>query len=296
MARRGADWQRWVDALPARVDALVEDWQLRPDGTPTHGQAALVVPVRSRSGAPAVLKVGWPHEEAEHEHLALQRWAGRGAVRLLRADPHRSALLLERLHDETLADAWDVEACEVVAGLYADLHVPATPQLRRLSVCAARWSDALRALPRQAPLPRRLVEQAASLAADLAGDPDTDGTLVHADLHYGNVLAADRAPWLAIDPKPLSGDRHYEPAPMLWNRFEELSWPGGTGVRDGLRRRFHALVDTAGLDEDRARDWVVVRMLVLALERLQDPRGRERLVPDDEWFTLCITVAKAVQD
>ena len=35
-------------------------------------------------------------------------------------------------------------------------------------------------------------------------------------------MAADRQPWLAIDPKPMSGDPHYELAPMLWNRFEEL--------------------------------------------------------------------------
>ena len=33
---------------------------------------------------------------------------------------------------------------------------------------------------------------------------------------------------------------------MLWNRFEELAG----GVRDGVRRRFHTLVDAAGLDED----------------------------------------------
>ena len=58
--------------------------------------------------------------------------------------------------------------------------------------------------------------------------------MIHGDLHYENVMAADREPWLAIDPKPMSGDPHYELAPMLWNRFEELA----TGdVRDGVRRR-----------------------------------------------------------
>ena len=75
-------------------------------------------------------------------------------------------------------------------------------------------------------------------------------------------MADDAGEWLAIDPKPMAGDPHYEPAPMLWNRMDELTGPGAVGsVRDGLRRRFHALVDAAGLDEDRARDWVVVRMV-----------------------------------
>jgi streptomycin 6-kinase len=126
-------------------------------------------------------------------------------------------------------------------------------------------------------------------------DPAGTGTLVHTDLHYENVLAGDREPWLVIDPKPVSGDPHYEPAPMLWNRFEELaSGPGG--VREGVRRRFHTLVDVAGLDEHRARDWVVVRMVHNALWRLQDPPGTRRQVSTDAWLTLCVAIAKAVQD
>jgi streptomycin 6-kinase len=30
--------------------------------------------------------------------------------------------------------------------------------------------------------------------------------------------------------------------------------------------------------------------------RLQDPPGRPRQVPDDEWITMCVAIAKAVQD
>ena len=116
--------------------------------------------------------------------------------------------------------------------------------------------------------------------------------MIHGDLHYENVMAADREPWLAIDPKPMSGDPHYEPAPMLWNRFEELEGD----VRDGVRRRFHALVDKGGLDEHRARDWVVVRMLNNACWRLQDGPEVHRITPTDEYLTMCIAIAKAVQD
>ena len=132
-------------------------------------------------------------------------------------------------------------------------------------------------------MPRRLVEQAISLSRDFVVDPATTGTLIHGDLHYENVMAADRAPWLAIDPKPMSGDPHYEIAPMLWNRFDELSAPGSAlSVRDGVRQRFHALVDHAELDEHRARDWVVVRMLNNACWRLLDPPEVQRLIPTDE--------------
>jgi streptomycin 6-kinase len=254
-----------------------------------------VLPVRGPDGGPAVLKVGFPDWESEHEALALQRWQGRGAVRLLRADPHRRALLLERLRPDDLADHWDVQACEIVGGLYGELHVPAPPQLRTLSWYADRVAGRLAALPGGTPLPPRFVDQARSLATSFAADPATDGTLVHTDLHYANVLAADRpgeaSGWLAIDPKPLSGDPHYEVAPLLWNRFEELSGR----VRAGIRDRFFAAVDAGGLDEERARDWVVVRMLDLARQRLEDPPGVVRQAPTTDLLTRCVAVAKAVQ-
>jgi streptomycin 6-kinase len=245
-----------------------------------------------------VLKVAFDgDDESVHEGIALQRWHGHGAVELLRADPHRRALLLERLHTEDLGALWDVEACEVVAGLYPRLHVPALPQLRTVTSYVERWAAALATMPRNAPVPRRLVEQALSLARDLVGDAASTGTLVHGDLHYANVLAADREPWLAIDPKPMDGDPHYEPAPLLWNRWDELTL-GGQSVRDGVRRRFHAVVDAAGLDEDRARAWVVLRLVLNAHWAVQDAEraGRDLDPEEREWITRCIAVAKAVQD
>ncbi len=129
-AGRGPAWAAWVDRLPKLAAALLEEWELVPDGEPMSGWTALVLPVRTRDGVPAVLKLVCPGDEEEHEHLALQRWGGDGAVRLLRADPGRRALLLERLHQRDLTELWDLEACEIVAGLYARIHVPALPQLR----------------------------------------------------------------------------------------------------------------------------------------------------------------------
>jgi len=291
-AERGPDWAAFVDRLPKLAAGLLEEWQLTADGDALHGYCALVLPVRTAGGRPAVLKIVAPDDESEHEHLALQHWHGRGAVELLRADPHRCALLLERLHREDLTGLWDVEACEVVADLYTRLHVPAPPQLRPLTMYVERWGTDLAELPRKAPVPRRLVEQALALGRDLVADPASTGTMIHTDLHYENVLAADREPWLAIDPKPMSGDPHYELAPMLWNRWEELAGD----VRRGVRRRFHALVDAAGLDEDRARDWVVVRMVHNALWLLQDEPDVLHRRRSDEWLTICIAVAKAVQE
>ena len=90
-ADRGDDWVTWLEGLPRLVRDVLAEWRLTLDGAPTHGEAALVIPVRTTDGERVVLKLGYPHWEADHEHLALRAWAGHGAVRLLRADPHRYA-------------------------------------------------------------------------------------------------------------------------------------------------------------------------------------------------------------
>ena len=287
MGTRGPQWQSWVDGLPRLIRAQFDEWDLRADGPALHGYCSIVLPVQTGEGVSAVLKAAFPDDESEHEHLALRRWAGAGAVRLLRADPHRRVMLLERLEQRNLNELWDIEACEIVAGLYGRLHVPALPQLRSLTEHTERRTADLTRLPRGAPVPRRLVEQAITLGRDLATDPAVSGTLIHGDLHYENVLAGDRAPWLVIDPKPMNGDPHYEVAPMLWNRWDELAGY----VRDGVRRRLSALVDAAGLDPDRARAWVIVRMLHNAMWELT-----ETPEPDADWLTTCVAIAKAVQD
>ena len=97
------------------------------------------------------------------------------------------------------------------------------------------------------------------------------------------MLAGDRAPWLAIAPEPLSGDPHYEVAPLLWHRWDELADPRGQGVRRGVRARFHATIDAARLDEERARDWVIVRAVL-------------RAAADPGQVSRCIAIAKSVQD
>lgn len=303
---RGPEWVDWLERLPRLTADLLAEWDLRlvaaeEGGGTWHGYASWVLAVRTADGEDAVLKVGLPHTEAEHEHLALRHWNGPrgrgGAVHLLRADPHRAALLLERLPGTDLHDLWDVEACEVAAGLYGRLHVPAPPTLRPLTAYVERWVELLTGLPRDAPLPRRLVEHAVALGRDLRSDPATDGRLVHGDLHYANVLRANvlagtDEDWVVIDPKPLSGDPHYEVAPLLWNRWDEVV--AATDVRTAVRQRFHTVVDTALLDEDRARDWVVLRMVVNAAEAAL-AAGPARPA-DRTWLTTCVTVAKAVQD
>ncbi|MCT7658393.1 aminoglycoside phosphotransferase family protein [Mycobacterium deserti] len=252
---------------------LLAQWQLRDDGEPIVGRFSVVHPVRTADGSRAALKIG----QSEHEHIVLRRWGGDGAVRLLRADPTRQALLLEPLHTDSLEALPDIDACDIVAGLYSRLHIPAVPQLRTLPTLLGEWATDFDSLPRSAPIPHRLVEQAATLCRELAQQPAP--TVVHGNLHYANVLAADREPWLAISPTPVNGDPHYELAPMLWHRWDEFA----SDIRGGVQRRFYRLVDAAGFDENLARAWVLVRVLREATRARAD-------------LTRFVALAKAVQD
>lgn len=89
--------------------------------------------------------------------------------------------------------------------------------------------------------------------------------LLHWDLHYGNVLAGGREPWLAIDPKPLAGDPGFELLPAIMGNFraEDVRW------------RFDLLTEAVGLDRERARAWTLGRVLQNCLWDVED--GEERL-------------------
>ena len=286
-------WDDWLARAPRLSDDLITEWRLRIDGPTLSGNCAMVVPVRTEDDRAGVLKIGWPHWEAETEHLALRAWQGDGAVELWRADPRRFALLLERARPDRDLHALDVlEACEVVAHLYGRLHRAPLPQPRRLSELCREWVDRLPPLLEANLISRRFVSQGERLMRDFADDPDTDAALIHSDLHFFNVLAAEREPWLVIDPKPLSGDPAYEVAPLLWNRWEEAM--SAVSPRQALLDRLFTVVDVAGLDEDRVRDWIVVREVCNVLWTYEE-HVRDGAPIQQNWVTAATTILKAVQ-
>ncbi|KDN87266.1 aminoglycoside/hydroxyurea antibiotic resistance kinase [Kitasatospora cheerisanensis KCTC 2395] len=249
--------------MPGLVEALLEQWECRPDGAATHGQVGLVLPVRDAEGAAAVLKVSFPHPGNVHEPDAYTAWGGRGAVRLHRRDDARFAMLLERADPRTLADHPDLDEAVALAGrLTRTLAVAAPPGLPRLSEQAGPWAEELRRdadrLPR--PLPRRVVDAAVATVRELG--PEQPDTLVHGDLHFGNVLRAEREPWLAIDPKGRAGDPAYDGFTLLRSRVEELL--AADDPHRAVLRRLAIYAEAAELDPERVRRWAQARAVSAA--------------------------------
>jgi streptomycin 6-kinase len=265
----GEAGRRFIAGLPRLAAEFLDRWELRRDGTAMHGVTALVLPVvRRTDGVEAVLKLQLLDEESEGEPVALRAWDGDGAVRLLDHDEATGAMLLERLDPaRMLSHVPDPrEAVLVIARLLAHLTSgPAPEGMRRLGDIAAAMLEqtpwALERIPD--PEARALVADCAAAVREVVAEPGD--RLLHWDLHDENVLAADRAPWLAIDPKPLAGDPGFELLPAIWNRFDAAE----------IRWRFDAMTDVLALDRARARAWSLGRVLQNCLWEIEDGRPLE---------------------
>jgi streptomycin 6-kinase len=172
----------------------------------------------------------------------------------LAAQPALGAMLLERLDSRRSLNDVDLEEAVAVAGcLLRRLAVTAPEGPPRLKDVAERLSETL---PERwerygRPMPRRRLDAARDLAIQLGAC--AGGLLVNYDLHYADVLAGEREPWLAVDPKVVVGDPEYGVGQLLWRRLEAMQAQGG------LDRHFQALTEAAGLDPDLARSWTLVR-------------------------------------
>lgn len=269
----GEPGRAFIAGLPARVREFVDRWDLTVDGDPMHGMAALVLPVVRADGTPAAVKFQLLDEETEGEPVALRTWDGDGAVRLLDHDADTGTMLLERLDSgrmlSTMADTR--KAVLVLAELLARLTAtPAPAGMRTLAAIAAEMVEELPGALKSITDPgeRALVERCGGAVREVMGE--AGDRMLHWDLHFENVLASDREPWLAIDPKPLAGDPGFDLWPALDNKFDA----------DDVLWRFDAMTEVLGLDRERARAWTLGRVLQNPLWEVQD--GRPPVADDME--------------
>lgn len=245
----------WLERLPAILDEMVGRWSLVVE-PPFEGDdvtASWVAPARRADGSAAVLKVGLPHMEADHEIDGLRFWNGEPTVRLLESAAGMNAMLLERCEPGyTLRTLPEEEQDVVVAGLLRRLwRVPDPPHpFRPLSVMIEHWTAETRA-DQDRWTDAGLVRDGLRTFESLLGTAPAQEVMLATDLHAGNVLAAQRAPWLVIDPKPFVGDPAYDATQHLLNCPARVQ-------RDpmGTIERF---ADLLAVDADRVRRWLFAR-------------------------------------
>jgi streptomycin 6-kinase len=200
------------------------------------------------AGDDAVLSVGPPDDdESLHEPDALELWDGVGAVRLLRRDDSRRAILMERARPgDDISQLPDGEATAIAVELGLQLWRPADEPFRWIGDHVPVWLDNAERDGRQG---SELIPLARELYAGLASIGRS--TLIHGDFHHHNILdAGDR--YLAIDAKAMLGEPEFDIPSFLWNPLET------TMTLERTLPRLAAFA-AAGLDEERMRAWTVIR-------------------------------------
>ena len=194
------------------------------------------------AGDHAVLKVTPPEDdESDEEADALDLWDGDGAVRLLRRDQSRRALLVERADPGAdISELSEEQATGIAVSTGLRLWRAAGEPFRWIGDHVPRWLDNAKG--------HELLPLALELYASLEVGRDI---LVHGDFHHHNILRSQRG-WLAIDPKPMLGEREYDIPSFLWN-------PLPYRMRLDVTETRLAAFAAAGLDEERMRKWALIR-------------------------------------
>lgn len=266
----------WLAGLPALLDECARRWSLTLLPPFANLSYNYVAPAVAADGSAVVLKLGVPNRELLTEAEALRIYAGRGSIRLLGGDPEAGILLLERVRPgATLADTieqgrGDDAATAAAAEVMRQLWRPVPPDHAFPTV--AGWALALGRLRAaqgggSGPLPERLLALAESLFAELLGSSAAP-VVLHGDLHHWNILAAERQPWLAIDPKGVVGEPAYEVGALLRNPMPAMmAWPDLPRL---LARRVDVLAETLGFDRERILAWGAAQAVLSACWNVED--------------------------
>ncbi|MEV0549237.1 aminoglycoside phosphotransferase family protein [Nocardia salmonicida] len=297
----GAAGARWIDELPGVVAGLAARWGLTEFSAPFGGGThAYVASARREDGVWVVLKVPMVDEENLAEATALHSYDGDGAVRLLDFDPDSGALLLEWAHPgtELLTQPGfpslegrpeNADKVAFACGLYRRLRRPPTatpvgfPGLPAVTDIVAglraRLADPEPALAEHiSPL---LGERVAHWCAELS-EPTDELLIVNRDTHLGNIVAAEREPWLLIDPKPCLGEAAFDAGFLIMIQVQSTPTPAHAG----------AVVATTAqhldVPVDRAGGWAFLRAIEEIVWSVEDG--------DDETLPLHLSVATALAD
>jgi streptomycin 6-kinase len=250
--------RKWLAALPTVVQQRLDAWDLTLERVQAPGgRGSLLALVRQRDGTPAALKFPVPGRASAREGAALAAWDGWGAVRLLRSDETDGALLLERLHGAvSLRSLPEAKALLEAAGTVRRLWV-APAEGHPFETLAGRTEEAVAALGTTGalvPAAGPLVDEARELRRALPAG-SAEQVLLHGAFRQGKVLAGERVPWLAVGPAPVVGERAYDLAGLVLDRFEDLV--AGSGGAATARRRVARLADSLEVERDRLRAWTL---------------------------------------
>lgn len=276
-AVHGAAGERWLDELPALLAAVAARWSLALEAPFDHLSYHYVATARDAQGTRVVVKAGVPCRGLACEMAALRQFGGAGAVRLLDGDEQMGVMILEHVRPgaplSSLND--DETVIREAVRLMQRLWQPVGPQHAYTRV--ASWAEDFQRLRARfeggaGPFPPLLVERAERVFRQAARDEHA--VLLHGDMHPRNILAGEREPWLAIDPKGVVGDPLYDVACLI-NAVPPL--PDKRMVRQMMARRVDLLAELLAVPRQPILRWALADAVLAAWWSYEDD------APDWEW-------------
>lgn len=268
----GPEGESWIKNLPALRARCFEYWSLTNAEPLSDLSYNYLEKAKTKDGSEVILKLGPPNPELTTEILALEQYRGKGAVRLLQADPQLGALLLERVQPgvNLLFIKDDEQATRIASQVMAHLwrKIPDEGNFPTM----ANWCQGFRRYRKQfpastGPLPPALIQKAEEVSTDLLQTQSTS-LLLHGDLHHRNILMGKGNYWVAVDPKGVIGESSFEVGPFLYNPIPDLTKnPNLTRL---LNRRLDILEEILKLDRVRMAAWSFSRAVLSAVWTIED--------------------------
>jgi streptomycin 6-kinase len=265
----GKQGEDWIASLPAIVEQLAADWQLKqvtPVSNMTFNYVAFAV---ANSEQPVVLKIGCDKKSIDEERQALAYFNGNGSIQLIDFHATYHALLLHQAVPGTTLKSYYPSHLPFVMDCYIGtmqkLHARRLPEKHHYRPISD-WLKAIDQLIPNNPCPSDLLEKAISLKNTLLSSM-TSHVFLHGDLHHDNVLQ-DGDQWLAIDPKGIVGEPEFEIAAFDFMYINELA--NEKDVKNFFEKRVKLLAQKANLNPQRIKDWVFVRLILMAAWFIED--------------------------
>lgn len=274
---------RWLDDLPGLVAGLAREWGLKVGRPYRDATEGFVAEATLDDGTPAVLKLHIPRagDSTRREITVLRLARGEGCVRLLRDDPVRGALLLERLGPSMFALGLPYrERLPLLVAAAARVWRPAPGSGLPTGADHGRWlastiPTAWEELDR--PCSRRAVDYALTCAQRRAAAHDDErAVLVHGDVHQWNALQSADG-FTLVDPDGLLAEPECELGVLMREDPREL-------LHGDPWERARWLARLTGRDATAIWEWGVAERVAvgLLLTRIGlQPIAREMLAAAD---------------
>ena len=259
----GESGKKWLNELPHIIEEIEMKWSLDVEKPFPNLSYNFVAPCVCETGE-AVLKIALPLNNSEiyNEARFLQMADGEGAVKLLKIDESRRAILLERLSP-------GVNLKEVCREDDAEAVATAIKVMRKIlkeppkNSTFQRLEDWFKGFEKAAntKFPREFISKASGFYEELSAD-SKHKFLIHGDLHHENILSATRKPFLAIDPKGIIGEIGYEIAVFLNNHLWWLA--SEADIKEKLNAAVRQFSEAFEIEPRDLRKWAFAQMVLSA--------------------------------